>query len=78
VIRGYQKRQPQKDQIELLKFLREQSEANRRAQREESDANRKLFLGTSKIVAIPLAAWLEEQYSKVVCRKSWRLATAIA
>jgi hypothetical protein len=42
-----------KDQMELLKFLREESEANRKAQREESDANRKLFLGTSAIVAIP-------------------------
>jgi hypothetical protein len=47
-----------KDQVELLRFLREESEANRKAQREESDANRKLFLDTSKVVAIPLAVLL--------------------
>lgn len=47
-----------KDQLELLKFLREESEQNRKAQREESDANRKLFLDTSKVVAIPLAVLL--------------------
>jgi hypothetical protein len=47
-----------KDQVEMLKFLREEAEANRIAQREESDLNRKLFLDTSKIVAIPLAVLL--------------------
>ena len=46
------------DQMVLLKFLSEESEANRKAQRNESDANRKLFLDTSKIVAIPLAVLL--------------------
>jgi hypothetical protein len=49
---------PKNDQRELLKFLREEAEASRKAQREESDANRKLFLDTSKIVAIPLAVLL--------------------
>ena len=47
-----------KDEMELLKFLRDEAEANRKAQRDESDANRKLFLDTSKIVAIPLAVLL--------------------
>ena len=47
-----------KDQTDILKFLREEAEQNRKAQREESDANRKLFLDTSKIVAIPLAVLL--------------------
>jgi hypothetical protein len=47
-----------KDQADILKFLRDEAEQNRKAQREESDANRKLFLETSKIVAIPLAVLL--------------------
>lgn len=47
-----------KDQVDILKFLREEAEQNRKAQRDESDANRKLFLDTSKIVAIPLAVLL--------------------
>lgn len=55
--------------MELVKFLREQSEANRSALREEAIANRsaqceeseairKLFTLTSSIVAIPLAVAL--------------------
>jgi len=50
--------QPQTDQLEILKYLREEAEKNREAQRDESDANRKLFIDTSKIVAIPLAVAL--------------------
>jgi hypothetical protein len=57
------------DPLELLKFLREQAEANREslrqeaqanraAQREESESIRKLFTATSTIVAIPLAVAL--------------------
>lgn len=42
---------PLKDQMELLKFLREEAEANRRAQREEADANRKLLTDTFKIIS---------------------------
>lgn len=49
---------PSNDQRELLTFLREEAEANREAQRKESEANRKLFLGTSAIVAIPLTVLL--------------------
>jgi hypothetical protein len=49
---------PNNDQRELLTFLREEAEANREAQRKESEANRKLFLGTSAIVAIPLTVLL--------------------
>lgn len=49
---------PNNDQRELLKFLREEADASRKAQREESEANRKLFLGTSAIVAIPLTVLL--------------------
>jgi len=47
-----------KDHADILKFPREEAEQNRKAQRDESDANRKLFLVTSKIVAIPLAVLL--------------------
>lgn len=46
------------EQRELLKFLREEAEANRRAQREESDANRKLFFDISRIVGVVLAGAL--------------------
>ena len=42
---------PLKDQMELLKFLREEAEANRKAQREEADANRKLLTDTFKIIS---------------------------
>jgi hypothetical protein len=46
------------DQKEMFKFLREQAEANRAAQREDAEAVRKLFTTTSAIVAIPLAVAL--------------------
>jgi hypothetical protein len=60
---------PLMDQMELVKFLREQAEANRSALREEAIANRsaqreesaeirKLFTVTSSIVAAPLVAAL--------------------
>jgi len=47
-----------REQMELLKFLREESEANRNAQRSEAEAIRKLFTVTSSIVAIPLGVAL--------------------
>lgn len=53
-----------KEQMELLKFLREESEANRQAQREDAVAGRKLLTDTFKIAAIVLvpllaiATWL--------------------
>jgi hypothetical protein len=40
---------------ELLTFLREESEANRKSLREEADSTRKLFSDTLKIAAIPLS-----------------------
>lgn len=46
--------QPSRDR-ELLTFLREESEANRKSLREEADANRKLLNDTLKIAAIPLS-----------------------
>ena len=60
---------PPLDPMELLKFLREQAEANRNALREDALANRaaqsqesesvrKLFTVTSSIVAVPLAVAL--------------------
>lgn len=55
---------PAKQTQELLKFLREESEANRKSVREDSEASRELLLSTIKIVAIPVAvalaigAWL--------------------
>jgi len=47
---------PSNEQLELLKFLREEAEANRAALRDESQAVRDLFIKTSQIVAIPLTA----------------------
>jgi hypothetical protein len=44
-----------KDQMDLLKFLREEADANRKAQREEADANRQLLTDTLKIVSPILA-----------------------
>jgi hypothetical protein len=40
---------------ELLTFLREEGEANRKSLREEAEANRKLLNDTLKIAAIPLS-----------------------
>ena len=41
-----------RDQLEIFKFLREESEANRAAQRDEAEANRKLLLDTAKWVSV--------------------------
>jgi|SRR5208282_69617 len=55
---------PAQQTQELLKFLREENEANRKAVREDAAASRDLLLSTTKIVAIPVAvalsigAWL--------------------
>jgi hypothetical protein len=48
-------RAPLKDQMELLKFLREESEANRRAQREEAESNRKLLGDAVKYASAAIA-----------------------
>ena len=41
-----------RDQLEIFKFLREESEANRAAQRDEAEANRKLLLDMAKWVSV--------------------------
>jgi hypothetical protein len=46
---------PLRDQMEFLKFLREESEANRRAQRDEAESNRRLLTDAFKIVSPVLA-----------------------
>ena len=52
------------DAKELLQFLREENEANRRAVRDDAEANRKLLLDTVKIVSVPvgililIAGWM--------------------
>jgi hypothetical protein len=45
-----------KDQMDLLKFLREEAAANREAQRDDADANRKLLTDTFKILSPVLLA----------------------
>lgn len=47
---------PNSDQTrDLLQFIREENEANRKAVRDDAESNRKVFLDTMKIVSIPLS-----------------------